>query len=1511
MEGVLIEDRQQDTILYAATAKVNITDWFFFKDKVELEYIGLDNAIIKLQRSDSVWRYKFIVDYFGGGNKEKKKSNLELSLSKVEMNNVRVLMKDGWRGKDETISFSHLDVDAHQLKFTGNKYEVEKIKIIDPVYAAFDYKGNRPESLRPKKVNKNNGLPWNNENLELVVKQFIIQNGTVRSDKDDGRLPYDHFDGHHVLFTNISGEINNVKIYHDTLFAKLNLTTKERSGFEVNELSADLKMHPKGMVFNNLTIITPRSKLKNYYAMSYENFNDDMNDYISSVIMDGNFTGSEISSDDIAFFAPELKTWKKKISITGKMKGTVENFSAKNFVLEAGNGTRLNGDISINGLPDIDKTYIDFKANDLTTSYNDLATFFPDVKEVISPNIRALQNINFKGTLTGFVRDFVSAGVLQTSIGTVKTDLNLKLPKGKASLYSGSISTNNFNLGLFLNDPQLGIVSTDVKIKGEGLGASNMNATLDATVREMQFNHYTYKNFAANGKLIKTSFSGHISSKDENAMLELDGTINYDKKNPSFNFISDIGVANLKPLGFAKENISLRGKLEGNFSGLSLDKFLGTANASDFTITRDDNSYHFDSVQLSSSIADGIKVLRLDSRDVQAEVTGKFNISELSNDVQYLLHNYYPAYIPLPKAKPTNDNFTFKLQTVNTEELTPIIDPFIKGLSNTHIEGSVNLATNQLSLTGDIPYFSYKEYEFISTKIITKGDRDSLTLTATSKNYIYADSLNFPDVSVFVNASDDTSRFRIVTLDNPTFQSVDLNTYLYTFNNGFKIKLLPGYFHLFDKKWTMEKDGTLEYRSDLGLVTADNIKFTQGEKFVEINSEPSSEERHNDLVLNFKKINIGEILPVFVKEPKIEGLSTGKVRIIDPFGHPKIQSEGVYTEKTRVNDDSIGLVTTDVYYDIDKGIINYTAKSVNPPDHNFDVTGTINLKDSTDKQFVAEVNIDNSKLSAIRRYLSSIMSDVNGDVSGKLKIYGRTDDLKYSGKGHLRNASFIVDYTKCKYLIEDADLSFVEDGIDFGTLVLKDTLGNTASLAGKLFHNNFRDFAFRFNLSTNRLLLLNTNASNNNQFYGNVIGRANLRITGPQSDMRMVLTGGVVDSSSIYIPTGNTRESGLGKDIVFKQYGREMKPQLGSQETDITVDLDLSVNEYAKMYVIIGDVIEAKGHGNLKIRAGTSEDLKIRGKYEITSGKYTYNLQNLIQKPFTFPPESGSYIEWNGDPYDANLYIRAKYTAQKVRFSDLLSGTNISLTDNRLTNYLGDVDIYANIRGNLAKPEIDFEIEFPENSEISRDKVVESLFNQMKNDKNELTKQVSTLLVFNQFTALSQDINVNTSAWNVGFNSISNLVLNEISMQLNKAVAKAFKSNDWDINIGNSFYNSFYNSQGVIPNRSQLNLKIVRRFLNNRLSITFEGDLDIRVVKNSGEIDNSLQGRGTVFLPNITADYKLSKEGKLSLTLFYRNNFDFISPDKRNRAGVGLSYKEESDVYSRMRKKKRKEQTKG
>src|SRR5439155_11550404 len=102
-----------------------------------------------------------------------------------------------------------------------------------------------------------------------------------------------------------------------------------------------------------------------------------------------------VSSDDLAYFAPELKTWKRTVSIEGSAKGTVDALHGESVRLGIGSGTSFAGDFSLMGLPDINKTFINVTARDLHTNYTDAITFVPLLKDVTMPDIRKLGNITF------------------------------------------------------------------------------------------------------------------------------------------------------------------------------------------------------------------------------------------------------------------------------------------------------------------------------------------------------------------------------------------------------------------------------------------------------------------------------------------------------------------------------------------------------------------------------------------------------------------------------------------------------------------------------------------------------------------------------------------------------------------------------------------------------------------------------------------------------------------------------------------------------------------------------------------------------------------------------------------------------------------------------------------------------------------------------------------------------------------------------------------------------------
>lgn len=157
-------------------------------------------------------------------------------------------------------------------------------------------------------------LRWNPGKWSLGIRNLTIRNGTLKNDIETDRAPYYYFDGAHFQFSQINSQIRDIKLINDTFSGDIQIATKERSGFEVKKLKAHMRFHPEAMEFRQLDIRTPKSYLKNYYAMRYDTF-DDMSDFIDSIRLEGSFTDAIIHSDDIAYFAPELANWNTRISL--------------------------------------------------------------------------------------------------------------------------------------------------------------------------------------------------------------------------------------------------------------------------------------------------------------------------------------------------------------------------------------------------------------------------------------------------------------------------------------------------------------------------------------------------------------------------------------------------------------------------------------------------------------------------------------------------------------------------------------------------------------------------------------------------------------------------------------------------------------------------------------------------------------------------------------------------------------------------------------------------------------------------------------------------------------------------------------------------------------------------------------------------------------------------------------------------------------------------------------------
>jgi len=1504
MEGTMIRDKQKDTLLYAGLLRVRITDWFFLKDKADLKFIGLEDGVIKLKRKDSVWNYQFMVDYFSSPTTtKKKKSSFVIDLKKIDLKNIRFEKTDLWTGDVMSVQVASLAIDADKIDLFKNSFSINSVVLNKPMIILQSLKPLRPISKSIiKPLLKDTGLYFNEAGLDIRVASLQIINGGLFIEGNTKKAGKG-FDGSHIELSRLTGTINKFKFQKDTLTALINLSVKDRSGFELKKLKTNFKLTPQIMELSQLDLQTNKSRLGSYYAMKYSDFNNDFGDYIEKVIMNAKFENSKIHSDDLAYFAPELKSWNKEALISGTFVGTVADFKVNNLRTTIGVSTTASGSLSMKGLPDIDKTFIGFNNGTVSTNSFDLGLFIPDIRNFTNPDFAALGQILFRGNFNGTVNNFKTAGVISSKLGGLTTNISLKLPKNGEPEYIGNIQSNKFNIGKFIGVADLGMINFKGVITGSSFRLDRLKTKFDGVISSIQYNNYEYTNIVTNGTIQKKYFNGEFKISDSNMAFTSNVEIDYSKELPLFNIVGDLSKLNLKDLNFVKEKLEVVGLLDVNFTGNNIDQFTGTAKFLNAVVKSRVTEVRFDSLNITSTFKDSIKTLHVGSNDFNASVIGKFKILDLPSSFQAFLYNYFPAYIKPLKEKPKNQQFDFSINTQYFEPYIKLFDKSIAGFNDVSIKGSIDTKNNLLSTEGFIPYARYQKNSIVGLSLIGKGNFDSLVVTTNINSVEIGDSLKFPNSIINVSSNNNHSFVAIKTKTLNKQNSAELFADVYTLEDGVRIKFRQSSFVLNEKEWNIEKLGELEFRKN--LITAKNVAFTQG--FQEISIEQGEDSKgfknNTSLNINLRNVILGDLTSLFIKDQRLEGVASGTIKISDITNNINANAD-LKVEEFRLDKDSIGLVKINAGYNNQTGLIPFKITSPNEG-YNFSAEGSYNLKDTTGNSFTTTIDLKKSQIGIVEQFLSSLFTDLKGEATGNLTISGDLNSPNLIGAIKLINGGMKVNYTQVYYNIDSVNIKFEDDGIDFGKFNIKDKYKNTGTVSGKLFERQFKDMIFDFDLSTEKLLLIDTKAIDNEQFYGNAIGKASLSFKGPESGCKMTIVAESNDSSHIVLPNSTSKESGAADFIVFKQYGTEMQENKPKSNFNLLVDLDITANNKVAIDVVLddltGDIIKAVGNGRLRITAGSTEPLTIKGRYNIEKGNYDFSFQSLLKKPFELLPNVGNYIEWNGDPLKAELHIDAQYTAERVSISDLIGNNSFS---GSVKGYRGDVYVIASLRNQLSKPDIKFRLDFPQSSPIKNDNDFAAFLARIERDENEMLKQVSFLIVFGSFAPTGQTGGTSSginpySLTSIGFNSLSQLLTKEVNKAVSGLLYKITKDKSLRFDIGSTVYSSssFIGTSGseIQANsnrldRSRVNLKLGKAFYNNNIIVTFGGDLDFNLGASSSVQSGNLQ-----WLPDVNIEFVLTTDRKLRAIVFSKNSLDISGSSfgRINRQGVSISYRQD------------------
>jgi hypothetical protein len=1152
---------------------------------------------------------------------------------------------------------------------------------------------------------------------------------------------------------------------------------------------------------------------------------------------------------------------------------------------------------------------IDFESGNLQTTYRDAVTFLPAIAKIENPSLSSLGDVKFKGNFKGTLSKFATNGNFSTNLGGFSTNLVMDIPANGLSIYKGRLVTQKFNLGKFLRIKDMGSLSFDGSVKGVGLTLNTLKTSVTGKIGRFEFKDYTYKKINVEGTFQRKQFDGTVKIDDEN--IDFYTTVKMDFRNsqPAFNVLADLAHSNFQKLHLYDKQLEISGLFDLNFTGLNIDKFLGSVKVYNANLVQDSVRLNFDSISLQSKYEDGHRSLSLSSNEFDASVEGEYRILDLPNTFQIFLNKYYPAYISKPRNNAKDQAFNFILNTKNIDGYTLLFNKDLTGFSNSSISGTINTRDTLFELNADIPEFAVKQYKFKNIDFEGRGNLDQLQLNGSIENILISDSARFPNTIINIVSQKDVSEVSIKTKAMSTLNELNLNANVTTFSDGVSIKFNPSDFVINDKRWILEKEGEIIVRKN--FVSAENVRFTQNDQHIEVQTTHDEEFNKSNLLVKLLNLNIGDFAPFLTKDPRLEGLASGNIVMQDFFGKFKINAD-LKAEQFRLDNDSVGVVDIKGNFNSSTGRIGFNVASTNEL-YNFIADGSYDLFDSTGAPLLTSIKLNKTKITIVNKFLGTVFTDIKGLATGELQINGDPKSPDLLGQVLLTKASLVVNFTQVQYSVDSAMFNFSKTGIDFGRFNIKDKFGNTGVVSGKLFQQRFQDIRYDFDIRTNKLLLIDTKASDNSQFYGTTIGRATMSITGPQENMHIGITAEPVDSSHIYIPTTTTKESDEASFIVFKQYGTEMKEISAATTSNVTVDLDLTANSLAKIDVILdpvtGDIIKAIGNGRLRIHAGTTDALTIKGRYEIQGGSYDFNFQSFIKKPFILQENAGSFIEWNGDPYNARMQVNALYVAENVRLGDLVGAQNLSGT---IQGYQGNVYVIANISGNLKQPNIHFRIDFPPGEQVKSDETFNQFLSKLEKDDNEMLKQVTYLIVFGSFAPYGEGRTIGANFTTLGFNTISELISKQVDNLVSNILYKITGDRSLQFDVSTSVYNSSNLFSGNVTatnaiDRQKVNFKLGKSLFNNKVIVTFGGDIDFRMGSSTA---TSNQLGNLQWLPDLTVEIILSKDRKVRAIIFSRNNLDITQSavGRRNRQGASISYRKDFENLFSKPKPKQQEQ---
>lgn len=1303
----------------------------------------------------------------------------------------------------------------------------------------------------------------------------------------------------------IRAELKNFTIDGPVIHTDIGrLAMRERSGFVVEDLAGCLCIANGCIDIREGHIRTAKSNIE-LPSLSligldwalYKNF-------VEEVDITAQVVNTTLSSDDIAYFSPKMKDWHLTLTdVNADVSGPVADMSGSLRSVRTGADTKLSVDFAAQGLPDVGKGHFKADISELTTSAADVDRLAAALtgKNLPDEVLRIAKNAGkigltgkFDGTLTAFAAD----AALATEIGGATCLLQVSSLRDGCRGVLGDVKTSSLQLGELLENDLLGPLSLNVHVNGE-LSSEHSDAEVSGEILRLGINGYDYDSLRMKGHLVNREFNGLIEARDRNLRFDFRGLLDLnDEQRPRYDFALDLEEANLAALGVnRRDSVSvLAARIAARAVGRTLDDLNGIIFVRDVSYRYNDRELAADSVVIVGRNSLSDKFIRLRSDFVDADYEGKTSYKEVFAYLQQRFRDYVPTLDGGPGWQAQHPDTVeladgYSQLTVNVRKINPLVNAVSPGLQiadGSQLLLRINPANDKLSFEAASDYIERGRMLVTRLNLDAHNRGDSLVFAASTED-LYLNSFHMSRVGMSGGAKD--NKLELITDFADTIGDVSGRIgFRSEFARGrgpagrqIDLRLTPSYISRGEKTWNIYTDGIT---ADTSRIRIDRFRMVNAGQQLLLDGVVSRRLQDSvQLTLhNFELAPFSQFTSSMGY--RVDGRTNGSATMKAVLGAGEVQAD-IVVDSISINDLAVPSIWLRSRWDF----IQNRAGILVQQRENLD-TLVRGFYAPSQKRYYARATLDAVELSALDPLLKGVVERTGGNADVDIALRGSGKEANLSGQIAVRDFTTTVDFTQVTYTMPRAVIEVKNNHLIAEGVPLYDPEKNEGLFSIDLNLEHLSNIFYSVKVLPKELMVLNTTSKDNDLFYGRIFASGSATIAGSKGGVKMDIVATTEGDSEFYMPLSgqsnaktadfvtfvtpeqiDTTDYLVRKKLLFQQQGRKKKA--AGSTMDITMALNVQDNTAFQLVIdpTVGSALKGRGNGMLNLHINPGNGIfNMYGDYTLIEGSFLFSLQNIITKKFII--ESGSMIQWTGEPVDARLDINAVYKL-KTSLQPLLNTVTASSDDDQSGSRISDrsvpVDCKIHIGGRLSNPQLDFSVVVPV-TDIETQAAVASVLNTQEAQ----AQQFISLVALGTFS--------NSGSANIGASSGVATGLEMLTNQL----TNWFSTDDYRIILN---YRAGSEMTG-----DEVDFGFSTNLINNRLLVEVEGNY---IIDNKQAVSNNVSN----FMGEAHVTWLIDKSGNLRLKAFTQTIDRFDENQGLQETGIGISYKEDFNNFKDLKQR--------